>query len=120
VAVPFLQTVLRRDLAAAREYYPPDARPETWSNIIPAEAFAGSPSDFSECLGAEPVTSDIPDSATSHSIVFRFPAECVQVPTLAPGPSEQKVQRFNGLGVHLKKVDSRWWVTGVGAFRAVG
>jgi hypothetical protein len=116
VAQPFLQTVLRRDLTAAREFFSPNARPESWANVIPAEAIMGATSDFSECLGAEPVASEIPESATRHSVVFRFPTDCVQVPTMSPGA--QPLQRFNGVGVQLQRVDNRWWVVGIGAFRA--
>ena len=119
VAVPFLQAVLKRDLTAAREYFPPGARPDSWSSVIPAEAMTGTTSDFSECAGSEPATSDMPESSSSYAIMFRFPRDCARVPVMASAVPDETLQRFNGVGVRLVKVDNRWWVTGISAFRAV-
>lgn len=115
VAAPFLQSVLRRDLAAARGYFAPDARPDDWAAIIPGEVAGGAASDFSGCLGSDPAVSDVPESANRYAITFRFPTDCAVVPS----PSGA-AQRFNALGVRLERSDNRWWVTGLGAFRAAG
>jgi hypothetical protein len=117
VAQPFVEAVLRRDLGAAREYFSPSLRPESWANLIPAEGIDGTPSDFSECRGATPEVSDVAESDTRQSIIFRFPTECAKVPVLS-GPADQSVQRFGGMGVRVERINSRWQVTGLALFRA--
>jgi len=112
-----LQAVLRRDLAAARDLYTPGARPEGWSNIIPAELATNTASDFSECVGSTPSFTDVPVNETRYSVVFRFSSECAKVPVLAAGAAQEPVQRFGGLGVQLEKSNGRWWVTGLATFR---
>jgi hypothetical protein len=120
VAEPFIQALLQRNLEGVAQYYEPSIRPTSWSDIIPTESISGIPSDFSGCIGTRPIIENIPDTDTVQGVSFRFPTDCVLVPT--PTQADQNVvtmERYNGLGVRLQKFEGRWWVTGFGAFRRV-